>query len=221
MSKGTKVRVPDKSGTPLNVLQAEGESPDAALAKMTLQPSAQAALTLQRFGVLGAQQDPNAIASELQGQAKAANGNDLSRLEAMLTIQAHTLDAIFNDMARRAHLNMGAYPQAVDRYMRLALKAQSQCRATVESLAEIKNPKPVAFVHQANIANGPQQVNNGVAPDASRERAGNSNPSNEILESIAHGNRLEQGTAGAGIAGDSTLATMGQGNRTKVARGQG
>ena len=42
--------------------------------------------------------------------------------------------------------------------MRLSLKAQGQCRATLETLAVIKNP-PV-FAHQANIAHGPQQVNN-------------------------------------------------------------
>ena len=33
-----------------------------------------------------------------------------------------------------------------------------------ETLAVIKNPQPVAFVRQANIANGPQQVNNAPAP---------------------------------------------------------
>lgn len=37
-----------------------------------------------------------------------------------------------------------------------------KCRATIETLAEIKNPRAVAFVTQANIAHGPQQVNNGV-----------------------------------------------------------
>ena len=31
----------------------------------------------------------------------------------------------------------------------------------MEALAEMKNPHPVAFVKQANIAHGPQQVNNG------------------------------------------------------------
>ena len=59
----------------------------------------------------------------------------------------------------------GGYMDAGERYLRLALKAQSQCRTTVESLAEIKNPRPVAFVRQANISNGPQQVNNGGGPN--------------------------------------------------------
>jgi hypothetical protein len=42
------------------------------------------------------------------------------------------------------------------------MKAQSQCRATLETLAAIK-AGPVVIARQANIAHGPQQVNNGVA----------------------------------------------------------
>jgi len=52
---------------------------------------------------------------------------------------------------------------------RLAFKAQSRCRATNETLAEIKNPPSVAFVPQANIAAGHQQVNNGVQASGVRE----------------------------------------------------
>ena len=44
-------------------------------------------------------------------------------------------------------------------YLRLAPKSQAQCRATLETLAEIKNP-PTLFAQQANVAHGPQQVNN-------------------------------------------------------------
>ena len=57
-------------------------------------------------------------------------------------------------------------------YLRLALKAQSQCRATLATLAAVKNPQPVAFVRQANIAHGPQQVNNAAAAEASRAGIG-------------------------------------------------
>jgi hypothetical protein len=39
----------------------------------------------------------------------------------------------------------------IDRYLRLGLKAQSQCRATLETLVQIKNP-PVVVARQANIA---------------------------------------------------------------------
>lgn len=97
----------------------------------------------------------------------------------------------------------------------LGLKAQSQCRATLESLAEIKNPKAVAFVQQANIAHGPQQVNNGTAPaPAESTRAGESeNPPNKLLES-RDGERLDTGATRATGDVDSALETMGAIDRT-------
>ena len=60
---------------------------------------------------------------------------------------------------------------------KLALKAQSQCRATLETLAAIKNP-PVIFVKQAN---GHQQVNNGVAASHTAEKQ---NQQNERKRSV-------------------------------------
>jgi|WetSurMetagenome_2_1015567.scaffolds.fasta_scaffold32360_3 hypothetical protein len=82
----------------------------------------------------------------------------------MLAAQAAALNAMFRELARRASLNMGEYLDASERYMRLALKAQGQCRATLEMLAAMKNP-PVVFARQANINNGGQQrVNNGAQP---------------------------------------------------------
>jgi PDZ domain-containing secreted protein len=44
--------------------------------------------------------------------------------------------------------------------MNMALKAQSQSRATIQALTELKYPKQATFVKQANIAGGNQQVNN-------------------------------------------------------------
>ncbi len=86
----------------------------------------------------------------------------------MLLTQAQTLDTVFHKLARLAGSNFSNL-EAADTFMRLALRAQSQCRATLETLAVIKNPTTVAFVRQANIANGPQQVNNAAqpAPEAS------------------------------------------------------
>jgi hypothetical protein len=80
---------------------------------------------------------------------------------------------------------------AVVIYLRLALKAQGQCRATLETLAMIKNPHPVAFVRQANIAHGPQQVNNGLAEPGEPSRAGKTkNQQNKLLE-VQSGERLD------------------------------
>ncbi len=82
--------------------------------------------------------------------------NDLGRAESMLLVQAHTLDAIFNNLARRA-IN-AEYMPSLESYLKLGLKAQGQCRATLDTLAKMKNPSPVNFVAQANIAHGHQQT---------------------------------------------------------------
>jgi len=96
----------------------------------------------------------------MQAKTEQVRSGDLSVPEAILTAQAVALDVIFNEMARRAALNMGEHLQATDTYMRLAMRAQGQCRATLQTLGELKNPRQVAFVKQANITNGHQQVNN-------------------------------------------------------------
>ena len=123
-------------------------------------PEAQALARMDAFSKWAGAPDMSAVIADLIGQAKKAKGGDLGRLERMLYAQAATLDTMFTSLARRAaaqdHL-----PQ-FQAHMTLALKAQAQCRSTIEALAEIKNPKPVAFVKQANIAHQ-QQVNNGEA----------------------------------------------------------
>lgn len=144
----------------------------------------------------------------LKEKVERVKAGDLSEAEAMLFSQASALDAIFTEMARRAALNMGEYLNVADTYMRLALKAQSQCRTTLEALAEIKAPRHVSFVKQANIAHGPQQVNNGTAP----AHGNNSIQSSELLEQ-QHGNYLDTGTTGEAIGVNSELATVGEINR--------
>jgi hypothetical protein len=107
-----------------------------------------------------------------------------------------------------------------DRYLRLALKAQSQCRATCETLAVLKNP-PV-FTRQANVVNGPQQVNvnNGLTVNGARARELEALRS-ELLPVEAHGERLDERTTANPSDGDTALATVGALNGTAYVRGQG
>jgi hypothetical protein len=108
----------------------------------------------------------------LKGTARAVHGGDLAHAETLLTVQASALNAMFCELARRSALNMGEYINAAETYMRLALKAQAQCRATLETLAAIKNP-PQVFAKQANINNGgQQQVINGAQPAAAKAHGG-------------------------------------------------
>ena len=150
----------------------------------------------------------NTLVDDLGKQCELASKGDLGRTEAMLIAQAHTLDAIFNNLARRAARNMGEYINAAEIYMRLALKTQSQCRATLETLATIKNPQPVAFVRQANIAHGPQQVNNGAPQDEPSRARETENAPNKLLEA-KDGERLEPGTTSTASQADPAMATVG------------
>lgn len=106
------------------------------------------------------------------------------------------------------------YQSQLESFMRMALKAQNQCRMTLETLATIKNP-PVVHAKQANIAHGPQQINNGVIPSETAVAPAQEtrNPPNELLEVKPHeqlDTRATRTTSGA----DQTMATVDQLYRT-------
>jgi hypothetical protein len=71
---------------------------------------------------------------------RAVQAGNLAGLEVTLTAQAVALDATFNELARRAAANMGDYFSATEIHLRLGLKAQAQCQAALQTLAEIKSP---------------------------------------------------------------------------------
>lgn len=208
------------------------EPPDKAradaLAKMALRPSVNAAVVLETYtkATLG-EQDIGALVGELSEQMEGMWSGDLKRAEAMLYGQAHALQAIFTTLARRAANQ--EYLKQWEAYLRMALKAQNQCRMTLETLATIKNP-PVVIARQANINNGgQQQVNNGVAaPDAvnsaqvraSARTANAKSDQTELLEASDE-QGLDTRTAGTAGGADPNLAAVGQVHRPANRRGQG
>lgn len=167
--------------------------------------------------------------SECTDSMMATIGNvqagDLRAGEALLTSQAVALNAIFAELARRSASNMGEHLGATEAYMRLALKAQSQCRATVETLAAMKNP-PVVFARQANINNGGQQqvVNGAQAPGGASPAPApvrESQPEQSKLLEASHGERLDFGAQGAAGGTHQELAPVGAVNRADERRRQG
>lgn len=139
-------------------------------------------------------------AEVLRDEVAKVQKGDLSQVDAMLFGQAKALSALFHGCLAKAGANIGQHLGATETYMRLALKAQSQCRTTLETLIEAKNPRSVAFVRQANIANGHQQVNNGGA----RETA---TPPNELQGDF---HVVDAGTEAARIGADPPAATVAQ-----------
>jgi len=206
----TKRKTTKKSNpNELRVLSKSGEEQAISLALMALRPTVQAAVAIADYDKAYGNLDLTALIDVLGEQTSAVAKGDLKRGEAMLTAQAHTLDAIFNNLARRA-IN-AEYMDNLDRYLKLALRAQSQCRATWEALATIKNPPVMGYVRQANIAQGPQQVNNASpAPNTAAPRAGkNPNVQNKLLEET-DGERLDPGTACSPGQADPAMATVGE-----------
>jgi len=203
-----------------------GETDDEASARTLLRPTALAANSIMRMADDGLF-DVNALIKELEKQTTALASNDMARAEITLLAQAHTLDALFNKLVT-AGLQKTDLTQ-FDALLRIALKAQSQCRTTLEALSEIKNPKSIAFVKQANIAGGHQQVNNGApspveqsafSKQYAQAHAGKkeSEP-NELLKEITHETVDSRGTAAAG-ATNPPMETVGAIHRRTNARGK-
>lgn len=148
-----------------------------------------------------------AMTDSMLDQIKLLNKGDMNEVETILLTQAHALQAIFvNAATQMAHAD---YMSKMQVWAQVALKAQSQCRQTLATLADIKFPRQSAtFIKQQNNAVN-QQVNNsqveiskdlGIgknellsgasyeALDGSRtQAAGEINPQLETLETVNRG----------------------------------
>lgn len=201
---------------PLSVAADSAATQNAAKAQVVTSPVTQAITTIDRLTSDFGEVDIGALAAELTAQCQAVTRDgSLKRAEGMLIAQAHTLDALFNRLTRGALAS--DYLDQFEAKLRLALKAQSQCRATLEALAEIKQPRPVAFVQQANIGEH-VQVNNTV-PAAPARVAKTETPPNELLEAQHH-ERLDTGTASQGRGADPQPQAVGAIHRPAHPRGQ-
>ncbi|HXG70464.1 MAG TPA: hypothetical protein VNJ04_07610 [Gemmatimonadaceae bacterium] len=186
-----------------NVLKP-GQSEDAAGAEFIMQGTAANAVTTCRWShlVFGQPVDVTECDLAMLRVINEIKEGSLAPAEAILTAQALTLNAMFTNFAERAR--QAKLVETFEQSMRLALKAQSQCRATLETLAAIKNP-PVVFARQANISQGPQQVNNGTeAPSRAKQFA----PAPSKLLDGDHGERLDEGTQGETVDCDHRLEPM-------------
>ena len=217
----TKAALKTQSPTPIdrkaiNIKASSEEQKYEAIARTLTRPEIGAAAVIEAWSP--DTHDVNVLALELAAQVKAVNQGDMLRTEGILISQAQALDAIFVNLMRRSVNQTNAAHWEM--YMRMGMKAQSQCRATLQALAEMKNPRPVAFVKQANINNGGhQQVNNG-ATHADVERSA---PAREIqfeqsklLEVVGNGSTyMDAGTTQATSRGDKALEPVGAINRAK------
>ena len=153
----------------------------------------------------------------IEAQTAAVQRGDMSDVEAMLFGQALTLQTVFTALARKGAQNLGTNAAAMELCLRLAFKAQSQCRSTLETLAEIKNPRTATFIKQANVAGGHQQINNGAGtmPTEGRPHEKTADQPNELLTDARteHGKPVVAGTTSKAGKRNSCVEAMGTGHR--------
>lgn len=155
MTKAEKPEVAEMTET-------EGESHSMTIARLRLNPimrhattaNAMAAATVKFDGAAVSALDSSGALSDLAGQVA---GGDLRPVSDFLLAQAVMLDSTVTEMMRRAWQNASEYPDAFRSYMGLALKAQAQSRASLESLARIHQPRE-QIVRHVHVNEGGQAI---------------------------------------------------------------
>jgi hypothetical protein len=141
-----------KPNNNLNVEQNPNETGAQAVARKLLEPQLRHALISSAYAdkMLGSQIEAPGImdyVNHMQEVTGMAETGDLSIASRLLASQAITLDAMFTELARRAAINMSEHLEASERYGRLALKAQSNSRATLEALTKLHQPREQTVRH--------------------------------------------------------------------------
>lgn len=194
----------------------KGDTDSQVMAALSTR-SALTATTYKAFAGGGDGLEVTDLMGELRKAGEEVASGNMSRVEKMLTHQALTLDAIFNNMAQRSHKQDSF--KGIEVLMRLALKAQAQARSTAEALALLKNPQP--YIRQANMTTGPQQVNNSYASASGHQGiqsgAGDfqSEP-NKLLER-QDANILDTGAPSQASRVNQTVEAVGKVHRAEVA----
>ncbi|MBA3773991.1 MAG: hypothetical protein H0X13_16320 [Ramlibacter sp.] len=225
-----KDQAPAVTGKPQSALRFtrdDSKTEHQQMAEVGISPTISGAVTAKTwaekcYGDIGI----NESIQVLEARVRAVVTNDLDFAKGMLISQASALDSIFNEIARRAStclIGQNTNITSLDGLMRVAFKAQGQCRATLQTLGELVNPRSVVFAKQANMTSGPQQVNNGatgapaLAPVPAQEFG---KSANELL-GAKDGARLDTGAQGAAIGASSGLEALDAINRAKVGARQG
>ena len=178
--------------------------------QIVLSSNVQNAVGIAAWGNFAGEANLQELCNDLGEQTKNVQDGDMRSVEGMLFRQAKTLETMFTNLTRRASKQDNM--KWLQTFLTLALKSQAQCRSTLEALAEIKNPRPVSFVKQANIANGNQQVNNTYASASGHSGinsgAGNfQTEPNKLLEAD-HGQRMDFGAQGKTGRVNQAVATV-------------
>lgn len=129
--------------------------------EMALRPLARHAIASHGFTLGGMVEadtlDASQLAHGLAALTGEVEGGNLTIASQVLTAQALTLDSIFTDLARKAGNRLDSHPDAGERLLRLALKAQAASRATLAELAKLHQPREQTVRH-VHVTQGGQAI---------------------------------------------------------------
>ncbi|WP_156955241.1 hypothetical protein [Polaromonas glacialis] len=197
-----------------------GQTKAQTLSRAALRPSINCASVIEAYqgNLMGADVDLGELVNGLSESCKGVKDGDLSTVEAMLVGQATALQTIFSSLARRAATQ--EHLRQYETFMGLALKAQAQSRATISALVDLKYPRQATFVKQANIAHGPQQVNNGAEVDQFTHAKQTQPKQNELLEEAQHGStHLDTSATAKATRSHQAVEAVATVQRAKKSRG--
>lgn len=174
----------------LRVQAVAGKSEKRNLADVSLDPAANAMVAARMYNKFSfGEQDTTALFQSLHDTGIEAASGDLTHQKSMLAVQADVLNTVFAELSRRAAMNMGEYLGATETYLRLALKAQSQCRSTIEALDRLCNDRTQTVRHVHVNQGGQAVIADQVHNHAGGKRNGNSIEQPHAPESAAAGQR--------------------------------
>jgi hypothetical protein len=188
----------------LEIKQGKDQTKEQALAELKSKSDFLSTAVKESFDIsLGDDFNFQSTMQVLEKTIAQIQSGDLSKIEEMYISQAVALEGMFTSLARKAKAQDKLLQY--ETHMRFALKAQNQCRATLQALVQLKQPSNTTFVKQANISQGHQQVNNLAEK--------NITPQNELLKGSYA--QLDTGTTPTPKGIDTTLETVGKVHRGK------
>ena len=206
MTNKTDTKPPRAKKTAL--AKQDKQSKSEHYAKVSLSPATMSAVLADSFTTsIFPDLAISDVASVLREKITTIQNGDMQPIEAMLIGQAQALQTMFVSLGRQA-ASKTSLPQCTA-FMNLALKAQSQSRATIQALVELKYPKQATFVKQANIAGGHQQINNATSTHAHTPAHAKAieNQPNELLSEMNHAT-LDSSRTATTSAIDKAMATL-------------
>jgi hypothetical protein len=151
-------------GTPkaVTIEATKDESEAATMARVMVGPYVRHGIvangiTEKMVGKLPGEPNFDDFGKDLKAKAEIVSKGEMGLASEILVAQAVSLDMLFTELTRRATINFGDYPAAAERYARLAFKAQSNCRASLEALAKLHQPREQTVRH-VHVNEGGQAV---------------------------------------------------------------